>query len=275
MLNVQRRAPYGEEHGAFRDAVRRIIDRYAKPNLHRWEQDGIVDRSFFRVCGDAGLFGASVPEEYGGMGLDFSFNAVVMEEFCYAGLTPGILLQADIVLPYLIDYGTHAQKLEYAAPMARGETIGAIAMTEPGAGSDLQSMRTSARRDGDSYVINGSKTYITNGQNCDVVIVAAKTAPDRGAKGISLLVVDAKTPGFMRGRNLDKIGQWSADTSELFFEEVRIPASNLLGPENGGFGCLMGETGTGATERRYRGAGCSAACVRCRGRICKGAAGIR
>lgn len=241
MLNVSNRPIYGEEHHALRDTVRKLLDRHAKPNLARWESEGIVDRAFFKACGDAGLLGPSVPEPYGGLGLDFSYNAVISEEFAYTGISLAVLLQSDIVLPYLIDYGTEDQKLKYAVPMARGDTIGAIAMTEPGTGSDLQAIRTAARRDGDHYVLNGSKTFISNGQNCDVVIVAAKTAPDLGARGLSLFIVETTMPGFVRGRNLDKIGQWSSDTSEMFFEDVRVPAENLLGPEHGGFGCLMGE----------------------------------
>jgi alkylation response protein AidB-like acyl-CoA dehydrogenase len=241
MLNVSRRATDTAEHHALRDSVRKLIESHAAPHLDRWEADGIIDKSFYRTCGEAGLLGVSAPEAYGGLGLDFSYNAVIGEEFAYAGINGCVLLQSDVVLPYLIDYGTEEQKHRYAAPMARGEIVGAIAMTEPGAGSDLQAIRTSARRDGDFYVLSGSKTYITNGQNCDVVIVVARTAPDRGAKGLSLFLVEAGAPGFRRGRNLDKIGQWSGDTSELFFEDVRVPAANVLGPENGGFGCLMGK----------------------------------
>lgn len=241
MLNVLRRPIYGESHNALRESVRKLLEQHAIPNLARWEENGIIDRDFFRECGLAGLLSPSVPEEYGGLGLDFTYNAVITEEFAYAGVTIGVLLQSDIVLPYLIDYGTHEQKLKYIGPMARGETIGAIAMTEPDAGSDLRAMRTTARREGDEYVLNGTKTYISNGQNCDIVVVAARTGPADGGKGISLFIVEAATPGFRRGRNLDKIGQWSADTSELFFEDMRIPAENLLGPEHGGFGCLMGE----------------------------------
>lgn len=224
-----------------RSAVRKLIEQHAQPNLDRWEAAGMIDKAFYRLCGEAGLLGPSVPEAYGGLGLDFTYNAVIAEEFAYAGVNVGVLLQSDIVLPYLIDYGTEEQKLRYAVPMARGETVGAIAMTEPGAGSDLQAIRATARRDGDCFVLNGSKTYISNGQNCDVVVVAAKTAPDAGARGLSLFIVEATMPGFKRGRNLDKVGQWSGDTSELFFEDVRVPVENLLGPEHGGFGCLMGE----------------------------------
>lgn len=241
MLNVSGRTNSTAEHDALRDSVRKLIESRASPNIDRWEANGIIDREFYRTCGEAGLLAASVPEEYGGLGLDFSYNAVIGEEFAYAGINGCVLLQSDIVLPYLIDYGTEDQKRRFAVPMARGESIGAIAMTEPGAGSDLQAIRTSARPDGDAYVLNGSKTYITNGQNGDVVIVVAKTAPELGAKGLSLFIVEAETPGFRRGRNLDKIGQWSGDTSELFFDDVRVPAENLLGRENGGFACLMGK----------------------------------
>ncbi|WP_157220786.1 acyl-CoA dehydrogenase family protein [Flavisphingomonas formosensis] len=241
MLDVSRRAIYGEDHHALRESARRLIEQHATPHLQRWEDDGIVDRSFYEVCGEAGFLGPSVPKEYGGMGLDFSYNAVLAEEFAYAGVNICVLLQSELVLPYLIDFGTEEQKRKFAVPLANGTKIGAIAMTEPGAGSDLQSVRTTARRDGDSFVINGSKTFITNGQNADIMIVVARTSQDRGGKGLSLIIVEGGTPGFTRGRNLDKIGQWSGDTSELFFEDVRVPAENLLGPENGGFGCLMRE----------------------------------
>ncbi|MGE0774868.1 MAG: acyl-CoA dehydrogenase family protein [Sphingomonadaceae bacterium] len=230
-----------EEHHALRETTRKLIEHHAMPNLARWEDAGIIDREFFRLCGEAGLFGMSISEADGGLGLDFSYDAVVSEEFAYAGVHVTVLLQSVILLPYIIDYGTEEQKQKYARPLIDGSMIGAIAMTEPGTGSDVQAIRTSARRDGDFYIINGSKTYISNGQNCDMVIVAAKTAPGKGSRGISLFIVDADTPGFQRGRNLDKIGQWSGDTSELFFEDVKVPATNLLGPEHGGFGCLMGE----------------------------------
>lgn len=241
MIDTSRRTAYTPDHEAFRDSVRKFFDRHLIPNLDRWEESGVVDRDFWRACGEAGLLCPTVPEEFGGLGLDFRYNAVIDEELSYAGSSAGITLQSDIVADYIVNYGTAAHKAEYLPKMISGELITAIAMTEPGAGSDLQGIRTTARRDGDAYVINGSKTYITNGQNADLVIVVAKTNPEAGARGTSLLLVEAGMPGFKRGRNLDKIGQHSADTSELFFEDVRVPASHVLGAENQGFVYLMSQ----------------------------------
>ncbi len=181
----------------------------------------------------------SIPEVYGGLELDFSFNAVLNEEFTYAMLSDCLTLQSDVTLPYMLHHATDEQKARYLPGMATGELVTAIAMTEPGAGSDLRGVRTTARRDGDAYVVNGSKTYITNGQNADLVITVCKS--EAGGKGISLLLIEADTPGFRRGRNLEKVGQWSADTSELFFDDVRVPAANLLGEEHRGFVYLVSE----------------------------------
>jgi alkylation response protein AidB-like acyl-CoA dehydrogenase len=241
MLDVSRRTAFNEDHNAFRDQVRKFFAKELVPNLDKWEEDGVVDRSFWRACGEAGLLCPTVPEQYGGLGLDFGYNAVIDEELSYAGSSAGITLQSDIVAEYLVSYGSDEQKAKYLPKMISGECITAIAMTEPGAGSDLQGIRTTAKRDGNHYVISGSKTYITNGQNADLVIVVAKTDPDKGAKGTSLILVDAGTPGFSKGRNLDKIGQNSADTSELFFEDVRVPITNCLGEENKGFVYLMSQ----------------------------------
>jgi len=241
MIDTSRRTAYNADHEAFRDSVRKVFDRHLTPNLDRWEEEGIVDRAFWRACGDAGLLCPTVPEEYGGLGLDFGYNAVVDEELAYAGSSAGITLQSDIVAEYIVAYGSPEQKAKYLPKMVSGECITAIAMTEPGAGSDLQGIRTTAKRDGNHYVVNGSKTYITNGQNCDMVIVVVKTDPDKGAKGTSLILVDRDTPGFSKGRNLDKVGQHSADTSELFFEDVRVPITNCLGEENKGFIYLMSQ----------------------------------
>ncbi|MBL8646073.1 MAG: acyl-CoA dehydrogenase family protein, partial [Sphingosinicella sp.] len=180
-----------------------------------------------------------VPEEYGGLGLDYRYNAVIGEELCYAGSSAGITLHSDIVVDYIINYGSEEQKRRWLPGMVSGEVITAIAMTEPGAGSDLQGVKTTAKRDGNHYVVNGSKTYITNGQNADLIIVVAKTDPALGAKGTSLILVEAEREGFARGRNLDKIGQHSADTSELFFNDVRVPITNCIGEENMGFIYLM------------------------------------
>ena len=200
-----------------------------------------MDRTFWRACGEAGLLCPTLPEEYGGLGLDFGYNAVVDEELAYAGSAAGITLQSDIVADYILHYGSEEQKRQWLPGMITGEVITAIAMTEPGTGSDLQGIKTTARRDGDDYIVNGSKTYITNGQHADLVIVVAKTNPELGAKGISLILVETTREGFARGRNLDKIGQHSADTSELFFNDVRVPLSNCLGGEGRGFACLMNQ----------------------------------
>ncbi len=241
MLDISRRTAYDEDQNAFRDQVRKFFAKELDPNLERWEEEGLVDRSFWLACGEAGLLCPTVPEQYGGLGLDFRYNAVIDEELAYAGSSAGITLQSDIVADYIVNYGSEEQKAKYLPKMISGECITAIAMTEPGAGSDLQGVRTTAKRDGNHYVINGSKTYITNGQNCDMVIVVAKTDPSLGAKGTSLILVDRDTPGFKKGRNLDKIGQNSADTSELFFEDVRVPITNCLGDEGKGFIYLMSQ----------------------------------
>lgn len=239
-LNVDGRTIYDAEHHQFRDSVRRFFDREVAPNFDRWERQGIVDRSFWRACGEAGLLCPTVGAEWGGLGLDFRYNAIIGEEMGYFGAVLGIMLQSDVVVDYIAKYGTDAQRKRYLPAMISGELIVAIAMTEPGTGSDLQGIRTSARRDGDDYVVNGSKTYISNGQSADLVIVVARTGQD-GAKGISLVLVEADRPGFKRGRNLDKIGQHSSDTSELFFEDVRVPKENILGQEGAGFACLMNQ----------------------------------
>ncbi len=239
MIQTDSRTVFDEELNLFRDQVRKFYDRALTPNLDRWEAAGIIDRDFWLACGEAGILCPTVPTEYGGLGLDFRYNVVISEELFYAGSTSGITLQSDIVADYIVNYGSEAQKQQWLPKMVSGEAITAIAMTEPGAGSDLQGVRTTATRDGDHYVVNGSKTYITNGQNADLVIVVAKTDPNARSKGISLILVEATREGFKRGRNLDKIGQHSADTSELFFEDVRVPLANCLGEEGKGFAYLM------------------------------------
>lgn len=241
MLDTSIRSFYGEDHDMFRDTVRKVFDTALLPNLERYEIEGKVDRPFWLACGEAGLLCPTVAEEHGGLGLDFGFNAVVCEELGYAGNNAGIVLQSDIVAEYIEKYGSPEQKAKYLHKMVSGEIITAIAMTEPGTGSDLQGIRTTAKRDGNHYVINGSKTYITNGQLADLIIVVAKTDPTAGHKGMSLILVEAGTEGFARGRNLDKIGQHSADTSELFFQDVRVPITNCLGEEGRGFIYLMSQ----------------------------------
>lgn len=239
MLNIDARTVYEEEHKIFRDQVRKFFKKELLPNLARWECEGIVDREFWLACGEAGLLCPTMPEEYGGSATDFRYNAIIDEELSYAGSAAGIILQNDVAADYLLNFGSTELKKTWLPGMISGEVISAIAMTEPGAGSDLQGILTTAKHDGDSYIINGSKTYVTNGQNSDVVIVVARTEPDAGAKGFSLILVESDREGFSRGRNLDKIGQHSTDTSELFFQDVRVPLTNCIGLENQGFYYLM------------------------------------
>jgi acyl-CoA dehydrogenase len=241
VLDVEGRLVYGADHNQFRDTVRRFLNREVLPHYERWEKEGVFARSYWGACGAAGLLCPTVPEEYGGLGLDFRYNALVDEEMGYAGVLLPSMLQSDVTVGYFERYATEAQKQQYLPKMVSGELVVAIAMTEPGAGSDLQGIRTTAKRDGDTLIVSGAKTFISNGQTADLVIVVAKTSADAGAKGISLVLVEADRPGFKRGRNLDKIGQHSADTSELFFEDVRVPAANVLGQEGGGFACLMNQ----------------------------------
>jgi long-chain-acyl-CoA dehydrogenase len=238
-----RRDLYEPDHEAFREVVQAYVAREVTPNQARWEAERNVDRQAWLAAGKQAIIGLPIPEEFGGAGTDdFRYRCVVMEELAKAGATSlslGFGLQDDIALPYLIDLGTEEQKARWLPPMASGEHIAAIAMTEPGAGSDLQGIRATAVRDGDAWVLNGAKTFITNGINSDLVIVAARTGQDAGARGISLLVVERGMPGFSRGRKLDKIGLHAQDTAELFFDDVRVPAANLLGREGGGFVHLM------------------------------------
>ena len=241
MLSTAGRTAYDADLELFRDQVRKFFDKELYPHLDRWEAEGIVDREFWKAYGAAGLLCPQVPSEYGGLELDYRFNAVIGEELAYAGSSAGVTLQSDITVDYLINYGSEEQKKRFLPGMVSGEIITAIAMTEPGTGSDLQGVRTTARRDGNHYVVNGSKTYITNGQNADVVIVVAETDPTLGSKGISLILVERGAEGFERGRNLDKVGQHSADTSELFFNDVRVPITNCLGEEGRGFAYLMNQ----------------------------------
>jgi acyl-CoA dehydrogenase len=241
MLNTATRTIFENEHHIFRDAVRKFFAAELLPNSARWDENGIVDRDFWLKAGAAGLLCPSVSPVYGGLGLDFRYNTVIGEELAYSGATPSLRLHSDIVVPYLEKYGSDVQKAKYLPKMIAGELIVAIAMSEPGAGSDLKSITTSAVLEGDDYRINGSKTYITNGHLCDMVILVTKTQPELGAKGITLILVEADRAGFTKGRRLDKIGQRSADTSELFFDDVRVPVSNRLGDEGRGFIYLMSQ----------------------------------
>jgi alkylation response protein AidB-like acyl-CoA dehydrogenase len=236
------RTLYDAEHTAFRGSVRTFMQRHVAPRHAEWEKAGIVDRDVWVEAGKQGLLGFEVPEEYGGGGVrDFRYNAVLDEEIIRFGATGlGFGLHNDIVAPYLLELGTDEQKQRWLPGFCSGELITAIAMSEPAAGSDLQGVTTRAVPDGGDWLLSGSKTFITNGINADLVIVVARTDPDGdGARGLSLLVVERGMPGFHRGRNLDKIGLKAQDTAELFFDEVRVPAANLLGEQNRGFVHLM------------------------------------
>ncbi len=236
------RTLFGPEHELFRDQVRRFIADEITPFHAEWEKEGIVPRSAWLKAGAAGLLCTEIPEEYGGGGGDFLFGAIMIEEMARAGATgPTFYLHSDIVAPYFVHYGTEEQKRRWLPPMARGEIIVALGMTEPSGGSDVQSMRTTAIRDGDDYVINGQKVFITAGFNADLIVLACKTDPKARAKGVSLILVETDRPGFERGRKLEKIGCKGQDTAELFFSDLRVPAANLLGEEGRGFYQLMKE----------------------------------
>ncbi len=236
------RTLFTSDHETFRDTVRRFLENEAVPFHEQWEQDGQVPRELWTKAGEQGFLCPMVAEEYGGLGTNYLYSAVVSEEISRYGLTGiGWGLHTEIVAPYIEHYGSEEQKQKYLPKMVTGETISAIAMSEPGAGSDLQGVKTSAVRDGDGWVLNGSKTFITNGQNADVIIVVAKTDPSAGARGISLFLVDADMKGFERGKNLKKVGMKAQDTSELFFQDVKLPADALLGEEGKGFAYLMQE----------------------------------
>jgi alkylation response protein AidB-like acyl-CoA dehydrogenase len=239
------RALYEPEHDAFRLSVRAFCEKHIAPHHADWEKAGVVPRDLWLEAGKQGLLGTDVPEQYGGGGVkDFRYNCVIAEEVvAVGGSGVGFTLHNDVVAPYLLALATDEQKQRWLPGFTSGELITAIAMSEPGAGSDLQGLQTRAQResggDGGDWILNGSKTFITNGINSDLVIVVAKTDPDKGAHGFSLLMVERGMKGFERGRNLDKVGLKAQDTSELFFDDVRVPANNLLGTEGGGFIHLM------------------------------------
>jgi acyl-CoA dehydrogenase len=236
------RTLFSAEHETFRDSVRRFMQEEVVPHDERWQEQGYADREVWRKAGANGFLCPSMPPEYGGAGADRLYSVVLMEEQARANnSTLGFGLHSEIVAPYLLAYGSEALKKKYLPKMASGEMIAAIAMSEPGAGSDLQGVKTSALKRNDRYLLNGSKTFITNGWNCDLVIVVAKTDPAKGAKGTSLLVVDTSMKGFTKGKRLKKIGLKGQDTAELFFDNVEVPAENLLGQENNGFIYLMQE----------------------------------
>jgi len=232
---------FDADHESYRDTVRVFLEKEVVPFHDQWEKDSIVPREVWEKAGEQGMLGFNLPEEYGGGGIDdFRFNAVQSEEVIKVGASGlGFVLHTDLVAGYLLSYANEEQKQRWLPGMATGEIITAIAMTEPGTGSDLQSIATTAIKDGDHYVVNGSKTFITNGINADLVIVVAKTDPSQGAMGTSLIVLERGMEGFERGRNLDKMGLKAQDTAELSFDNVRVPAANLLGEEGKGFIYLM------------------------------------
>jgi len=237
------RTLFNEDHVAFRDSFRKFLEQEVAPYHADWEEQGYVDRKVWNKAGENGFLCTSMPEEYGGAGVDKLFSVIEIEELGRSGFSGiGYSLHSEIVAPYLLHYGTEAQKQNYLPKLASGEMISAIAMSEPAAGSDLQGVKTKAIRDGDHYVLNGSKTFITNGWHADLVIVVAKTNPAAGAKGTSLFLVERGMPGFETGKRLKKIGLKAQDTAELFFNDVKLSAENLLGGEafeNRGFICLM------------------------------------
>ena len=234
-----KRTIFESDHELFRETAREFIRREIAPNVTEWESAGRVDKEMFRRAGSAGLLAMAVPEEHGGAGVsDFRFNVVIVEEMMAADAFASgmcITLHNDVVLPYFLELCSEEQKGRWYPGLVSGELMGAIAMTEPGAGSDLAGIKTTAIRDGDSYVVNGSKTFITNGINSDLVVTAVKTDPEQRHAGMSLLVIEDGMPGFSRGRNLEKIGLHAQDTAELFFDDVRVPVDNLLGEEGSGF----------------------------------------
>src|SRR5262245_31557178 len=243
-LNLPRPAWMSEDLVLLEEQSRRFLTAELAPQLERWHEAGIMDRSAWSKLGEAGLLCAGIPEEFGGAGGSFAHEAVINREFALAGLdSMGAPLHSGIVAPYILRYGTQEQKKRWLPKLATGELVGAIAMSEPGTGSDLQGVRTTAKKSGNGYVLNGSKTFITNGQHANLIIVVAKTDASLGAKGVSLMVIETEdAAGFRRGRKLKKLGLDSADTSELFFEDVKLPAENLLGREEGqGFAQLMND----------------------------------
>ena len=236
------RTLFSSDHETFRDTVRKFLENEAVPHHEEWEQTGQVPKELWRKAGEQGFLCPMVSEEYGGIDADFLYSVVVSEEISRAGLTGiGWGLHTEIVAPYIEHYGSEEMKQRLLPKMVSGELIGAIAMSEPGAGSDLQGVKTNAVKDGDHYILNGSKTFITNGQNADIVIVVAKTDPSKGAKGTSLLIVEEGMEGFQKGKNLKKVGMKAQDTSELFFQDVKVPVENLIGQEGMGFVYLMQE----------------------------------
>jgi acyl-CoA dehydrogenase len=233
-MSTAMRTVFREDHEQFRDTARRFVEKEIVPNLHEWEHAGIVPKSLWLKAGEMGLLCSTVPEEYGGSGGDFGHSAVLIEELARANATAvGFTTHSEIVAPYIVAYGSEEQKQRWLPRMVSGELIGVIAMSEPGIGSDLRAMRTTAKRDGDDYIVNGQKTFITNGGNAGLMVTATKL--DAADKKLTLICVEEDRPGFAKGRLLEKIGLKGQDTSELFFDNVRVPVANRLGAENEGF----------------------------------------
>ncbi len=234
------RSLFTSEHEMWRDSVRKFMEQEVVPYHDEWEKDGIVPRDLWLKAGEAGMLCCTVPEEFGGIGADYLYDVVVFEELWRVGTSgPGFLIHADLVASYILAFGTDEQKQQWLPKMVTGEAIGSLGMTEPHAGSDLKAIKTKAVRDGDDYVINGQKVFISNGQMCDILVLATKTDSEAGAKGVTLFLVDTSLPGFKRGQNLEKLGMKAQDTSELFFEDLRVPASAMLGQEGEGFKIMM------------------------------------
>lgn len=237
-----KRNVFEHEHEQFRESVRKFLEVEAVPYHAQWEKDGIIDRALWNKAGEYGFLVPTAPEAYGGVAVDFRYNSIVTEEVSRLGLSGiGFFLHSDIAVPYILQHGNEQQKQTYIPGCISGDTIVAIAMTEPGTGSDLQGIKTTAVKDGDDYIINGAKTFITCGIQSDLVIVVCVTDPSAGAKGLSLILVESGTAGFDKGSNLEKIGMKAQDTAELFFQDVRVPQANLLGEEGKGFVHLMKE----------------------------------
>ena len=231
---------FGPDHELFRDTVKKFIDREIAPFHDQWEKNGIVPRELWLKAGAEGMLCCTISEDYGGAGADYLYDVIVFEELFKSGFSgPGFLIHTDLVATYINSFGTEEQKSKFLPKMVSGEWIGSLGMTEPHAGSDLKEIRTRATREGDDYIINGQKVFISNGQLCDVLVLATKTDKDAGAKGVTLFIVEGGMEGFKRGTNLEKLGMKAQDTSELFFENVRVPAANMLGSEGQGFGLMM------------------------------------
>ena len=253
---------FSPDHELFRATVRRFIEENVTPFHAQWEKDGQVPAELWLKAGELGLLCCNVPEEYGGLGGDFLHSAILIEEMARAGATgPTFYLHSDIVAPYLVDFGTEEQKRKWLPKMASGEVIAALGMSEPSGGSDVQAMRTQAIRDGDHYVINGQKVFITNGHTADLLVLACKTDPKARGKGVSLILVETNREGFKRGRKLEKMGCKAQDTSELFFADVRVPVENLLGTEGGGFAMLMTQLAQERLVQAIRGVSSSEAAL--------------